>query len=210
MTKEEILEKIERAVIGCKKCRLYRTAGRPVPGEGNPNAKIIFVGEAPGFNEDREGRPFVGRAGQLLDELLREIGLKRTDVWIGNVIKHRPPDNRDPMVDELRACRPYLEDQIKAIKPKLIVTLGRFAMAQYLPDAKISEIHGKAYRVGEYAVLPLYHPAAALRAEAVLKELRSDFRKIVPAYKASLESLPRFGKAAVPEGGDSQMFLFAL
>ena len=209
MTKEEILKKIEQAVITCKKCRLYRTATKAVPGEGSPNAKIVFVGEAPGFNEDKQGKPFVGRAGQLLDELLREIGLKRTDVWIGNVIKHRPPDNRDPMVDELRACRPYLSDQLKAIKPKLIVPLGRFAMAEYLSDAKISEVHGKAYRVSEYVVLPLYHPAAALRSEAVLRELKADFRKIVPAFKANLESLPRWGKASAPEGGEAQMLLFS-
>jgi len=207
--KEEILEKIEKTVITCKKCRLYRTATKAVPGEGNPNAKIVFVGEAPGFNEDKQGRPFVGRAGQLLDDLLREIGLKRADVWIGNVIKHRPPENRDPMVDELRACRPYLSDQIKAISPKLIVPLGRFAMAEYLSDAKISEVHGKVFRVLEYAVLPLYHPAAALRSEAVLRELKSDFRKIVPAFKAPLENLPRWGKAAVPDGGEAQMLLFS-
>jgi DNA polymerase len=208
MKKEEILEKIEKTVATCKKCRLYRTASRVVPGEGSPSAKIVFVGEAPGFNEDREGRPFVGRAGQLLDDLLRDIGLKRSDVWIGNVIKHRPPDNRDPMVDELRACRPYLSDQIKAISPRLIVPLGRFAMAEYLIDAKISEVHGKTFRVLEYAVLPLYHPAAALRSEAVLRELRADFRRIVPAFKAPLESLPRWGKSEAPDGGDAQMLLF--
>lgn len=209
MTKEEILEKIEKTVNVCKKCRLYKTANHAVPGEGSLNAKIIFVGEAPGFNEDREGRPFVGRAGLLLEDLLRGIGLKRSDVWIGNVIKHRPPDNRDPMVDELRACRPYLYDQIRAIKPKLIVPLGRFAMAEYLPDAKISEVHGKVFRFLEYTILPLYHPAAALRSEAVLRELKADFRKIVPAFKMPLETIPRWGKSA-SEGGQAQMLLYNL
>ena len=190
MTKEEILEKIEKVVKSCQKCRLYKTAERAVPGEGNPHAKIAFVGEAPGFNEDKEGRPFVGRAGKLLDELLKEIGLKRSDVWIGNVVKHRPPENRDPMVDEIRACRPYLLDQIRSISPKLLVTLGRFAMAEYLPEAKISEVHGQAFRVNEYVVLPLYHPAAALRSENVSRELRQDFRRIVQGFKTSLDEIP--------------------
>lgn len=208
MTRDEILQKIEKTVLACKKCRLYKTASRAVPGEGSPGAKIVFVGEAPGYNEDVQGRPFVGRAGLLLDELLKSIGLKRSDVWIGNIIKHRPPDNRDPMVDELRACVPYLADQIKALKPQLLVTLGRFAMAEYLPAAKISELHGQAFRVGELVVLPLYHPAAALRSEAVSRELRSDFRKIAAVFKTPVEAIPRYRsnlEAATPE---NQMMLF--
>ena len=112
MNKIDLLLQIEKAVKKCKKCRLCRTATNAVPGEGNPNAKIAFVGEAPGFNEDKQGRPFVGRAGQLLDDMLKGIGLKREDVWIGNIIKHRPPENRDPMVDEVRACSPYLDAQL--------------------------------------------------------------------------------------------------
>lgn len=207
MTKEEILQKIEKAVVECRKCRLYKTASHAVPGEGNINAKIVFVGEAPGYNEDQQGRPFVGRAGQLLDELLRGIGLKRSDVWIGNIIKHRPPENRDPMVDELRSCRLFLSDQIRAIKPKMIATLGRFAMNEYLPEAKISEVHGKAFKVGEYLVFPLYHPAAALRSEGVMSELRADFRKMVSAFKAPPESFAIWGKLS-EDGGESQMPLF--
>ena len=209
MTKEEILEKIESAVESCRKCRLYKTATHGVPGEGNPQAKIVFVGEAPGFNEDREGRPFVGQAGRLLDELLEDIGLKRRDVWIGNVIKHRPPENRDPMIDELRACRPYLLDQIKIIKPKLLVTLGRFAMAEYLPNAKISEVHGQAFRVNEYVVMPLYHPAAALRSGNVARELKQDFRKIVQVFKTPPEKIPFYGEKKVG-GAEVQMMLFSL
>ncbi|MCL5003823.1 MAG: uracil-DNA glycosylase [Patescibacteria group bacterium] len=209
MTKDEILKKIEQAVVTCKKCRLYRTANHAVPGEGSLNAKIVFVGEAPGYNEDVQGRPFVGRAGNLLDTLLRNIGLKRQDVWIGNIIKHRPPDNRDPMVDELRACRPFLADQVRAINPKVIVTLGRFAMAEYLPEAKISEVHGQAFRVGEHVVIPLYHPAAALRSESVLRDLKEDFRKIVRVYKTKSEEIPRYKESEAP-AGESQMLLFNL
>lgn len=210
MTKEEILQKIEAAVRVCKKCRLCKTATHAVPGEGNPSARIAFVGEAPGYNEDQQGRPFVGRAGQLLEELLGSIGLKRRDVWIGNVIKHRPPENRDPMVDELRACLPYLNDQIKAIKPKLLVPLGRYAMATYLPEAKISEVHGRAFRVGEIIVLPLYHPAAALRSEAVASELRADFRKIVTVFKSPAEEIPRYQNRAPLGAPENQMMLFSL
>ncbi len=210
MTRDEILQKIEKAVIACKKCRLYKTANQAVPGEGNPQAKIVFIGEAPGYNEDAQGRPFVGRAGALLDDLLRLIGLKRADVWIGNIIKHRPPENRDPMVDELRACSPYLVDQIKAIKPRLLVTLGRFAMAEYLPDGKISDLHGRAFRVGELVIFPLYHPAAALRSEAVARELRSDFRKIVTVFKTPTEEIPRYHSKQEDGAPENQMMLFSL
>lgn len=210
MTREEILAKIEKAVLTCRKCRLYRTATRAVPGEGNPNAKIVFIGEAPGYNEDVQGRPFVGRAGALLEELLRSIGLKRSDVWIGNIIKHRPPDNRDPMVDELRACLPYLNDQVKALRPKLLVTLGRFALSAYLPTAKISEVHGKPYRVGEMIILPLYHPAAALRSEGVDRELRTDFRRIVKIFGMPLTEIPRYASVADSSAPENQMMLFSL
>ena len=209
MTKEELLLQIEKAVKSCRKCRLYRTAMKAVPGAGNPNSKIIFVGEAPGFNEDQQGLPFVGRAGKLLDEMLSEIGLKRADVWIGNIIKHRPPDNRDPMVDEIKACRPYALDQIKAIDPKIIVTLGRFAMDIFLSGAKISEVHGKPFRVSSRIIFPLYHPAAALRSDSVLRELKEDFRKLARASKLKEEEIPFF-KNDDNSGNSSQMNLFTL
>lgn len=210
MTREEILSKIEKAVLSCKKCRLYRRATRAVPGEGNPNAKIVFVGEAPGYHEDIQGRPFVGRAGSLLDELLQTIGLKRSDVWIGNIIKHRPPDNRDPMADELRACQPYLNDQIRALRPKLLITLGRFALSAYLPAAKISEVHGQPFRVLEMIVLPLYHPAAALRSEGVARELRTDFRRIAKIFETPLEEIPRYSSNSDTSVAENQMMLFSL
>lgn len=178
MNKLEILKQIEKAVENCKKCRLYKTATHGVPGEGNPNAVVAFVGEAPGFNEDKMGRPFVGRAGKMLDEMLKSIGLKREDVWIGNIIKHRPPDNRNPMADEVRACSPYLEAQLKAINPKIVVTLGKFALEFFDKEGKISRDHGVAKKVGNRIVYPLYHPAAALRNPAVEQILRKEFRKI--------------------------------
>lgn len=209
MTKEELLSQIEKAVKSCRKCRLYRTATKAVPGAGNPNSKIIFVGEAPGYNEDQQGLPFVGRAGKLLDEMLSEIGLKRADVWVGNIIKHRPVDNRDPMVDEIKACRPYTLDQIKAINPKIIVTLGRFAMDIFLSGAKISEVHGKPFRVSSRIIFPLYHPAAALRSDSVLRELKEDFRKLARASKLKEEEIPFFKNDDNP-GNSSQMNLFAI
>lgn len=195
MTKEDLLTQIAKAVQGCRKCRLYRTATQAVPGEGSAGARVVFVGEAPGFNEDQQGRPFVGRAGQLLEELLSEIGLKRPDVWIGNVIKHRPPENRDPMLDELRSCRSYVFDQIKAINPRIVVTLGRFAMEVFLPQAKISAVHGHPFRVSGRVIFPLYHPAAALRSESVLRELRSDFRRLPAVVKLQEEEIPVYGNS---------------
>ncbi len=203
MNKLDILKQIEKAVINCKKCRLCKGATNAVPGEGNPNADIAFVGEAPGFNEDKQGRPFVGRAGQLLDEMLRSVGLKRSDVWIGNVIKHRPPDNRAPMADEIRACMPYLDAQLKAINPKIIVALGRFALEYFDKDGKISRDHGVPKKVGNRIILPLYHPAAALRNPAVADVLRSEFRKIKDLLKVDPKTL----EGAIKKKDDRQVSL---
>ena len=126
-----------------------------MPGEGNPKAQVIFIGEGPGFNEDQQGRPFVGAAGLLLNELLKMIKMQRSDVWIGNVVKCRPPENRDPMVDEVRACTPYLDDQIRAIKPKVIIPLGKHALEHFLKDGKISRDHGVAKIYGNYVIYPV-------------------------------------------------------
>lgn len=147
-------------------------------GEGNINCAVMFIGEAPGFNEDVQKRPFVGRAGKLLDEMIIGIGWKRPDVYITNIVKRRPPDNRDPLPEEIESYRPYLARQIEIIKPKIIATLGRFSMNYFLPFAKISRDHGKIFTVDNYTVFPLYHPAAALRATSVLNELRDDFKKL--------------------------------
>ena len=178
MKNEEILGKIEKAVIGCKKCRLYRGAKNAVPGCGDSGAKIVFIGEAPGFNEDQQGKPFVGRAGKLLDDLLKSVKIERSEVWIGNIIKHRPPENRDPMVDEVRNCAPFLEEQLKVLKPKVIVTLGRISLEYFIKEAKISERHGSAILYKDKVYFPLYHPAAALRNPNIEKILREDFKKL--------------------------------
>lgn len=178
MQKEKIFEQLTKQIDKCRTCRLCKTRNKAVPGEGNLKAEVVFIGEGPGYNEDLQGRPFVGRAGDLLEGLLRIIGARRNDIWIGNVVKCRPPENRNPMVDEIRSCKPYLIEQLRIINPKLIIPLGRFAFEHFFPAGKISRDHGKAFRIGERIVLPLYHPAAALRSEAVLQQLKNDFRKI--------------------------------
>lgn len=182
----ELLTQIERAVATCHNCRLWRTATNPVAGEGNPKAKVMFVGEAPGYNEDKLGRPFVGRAGELLDRILLRHGLQRKEVYITNVVKHRPPDNRTPMKDEIRACLPYLLQQIKAVNPKVIVPLGRYALEVFVKDKTISEIHGQPFKVGNRVIFPLYHPAAALRSSAVSKILEKDFRDLPKILRGEL------------------------
>jgi DNA polymerase len=149
----------------------------------------MFIGEAPGFHEDREGRPFVGAAGKYLDELLAAIGMKREQVYICNVIKCRPPQNRDPLPEEMEACRPYLERQIELVNPSVIVTISRFAMARWFPDKKISEIHGKPKRVGHRVIVPMYHPAAALHQPSLRRVLEEDFKRI-PGILKELASLP--------------------
>ena len=150
------------------------------------NAKVVLIGEAPGYHEDRLGRPFVGRAGRLLDRLLARGGFTREEVFITNVIKHRPPDNRAPMKDEVRACLPYLLQQIKAINPRVIVPLGRFALEVFLQGKPISEIHGEPFKSGNRVIFPLYHPAAALRSKEVLRILEEDFRKLPKVIRGEL------------------------
>lgn len=182
------MEQIEKNVATCQRCRLCKFATNAVPGEGNIDSEVVFVGEAPGAEEDKQGRPFVGRAGKLLEQLLREIGYERRDVWIGNIIKHRPPENRDPFPDEVKACQPYLTMQLTAINPKVVVTLGRFAMYYFDKDGKISRDHGVVKKItvseiGEMAIYPIYHPAAALRNPELMTELRKDFRKIPDIIK---------------------------
>src|SRR4030042_2219340 len=182
MTKAVKLEKIASWVSECTRCSLYKGTTHPVPGDGNPDAKVMFIGEGPGFHEDQQGLPFVGAAGKLLDQLLQLIKLERKEVFIGNVIKHRPPGNRDPLPEEIEACRSFLDEQIQVIQPKIIVTLGRFSMTKFLPDEKISQIHGQARYVDflskRYIVIPMYHPAAALRSGKIMEEIKEDFKKI--------------------------------
>ena len=172
------LEKLAADIAQCQKCSLSRGRSHVVPGEGPADAKLMFIGEAPGFHEDRLGRPFVGAAGQFLEELLRSIGLTRDQVYICNVIKCRPPNNRDPLPEEIEACRPFLDRQIELIRPRLIVTLGRFSMARYFPNASISQVHGRAKKIGDVLYLPLFHPAAALHQPRFKAAIEEDFRKI--------------------------------
>jgi uracil-DNA glycosylase family 4 len=162
----------------CSKCVLHQGRTNAVPGEGAEDSAIMFIGEAPGFHEDRQGRPFVGAAGKFLNELLGSINLKREEVYITNVVKCRPPGNRDPQQDELAACEPYLERQIELIRPRLIVTLGRFSMARYFKGVNISRIHGQPKRVGDIIVYPMFHPAAALHQPRYRTMIEEDMQKI--------------------------------
>lgn len=187
MTNKDLLIQIEKNINKCRKCRLCETANLAVPGSGNPDSKIVFIGEAPGAQEDETGLPFVGRAGKLLDKLLEKINYERKDIWIGNVVKHRPPKNRDPLPDEIEACSPYLTNQLEIIKPTLVVTLGRFALNYFYNEGKISRDHGKLIQVKNYNVYPLYHPAAALRNSNLARTLALDFLKL-PEILKNLES----------------------
>lgn len=166
----------------CQRCPLYKSKTKDVPGVGSQNAKVIFIGEAPGKEEDLKGEPFVGAAGKFLTEMIEDLGWKREDVYIANALKHRPPENRDPLPAEIESCWPYLARQIEIIKPKLIVFLGRHAMQRFFPTLSISKVHGQAFRrewSGQNQVfLALYHPAAALYNGSMKNILRDDFNKI--------------------------------
>jgi len=168
-------------IAKCDACRLCKQRKRAVPGEGREDADIMFIGEAPGWHEDQQGRPFVGPAGQFLDELLQSIGLKRSEVYIANVVKCRPPSNRDPLPDEIEACRRWLDQQIEVIKPKVIVTLGRHSMARFFQGATISRVHGTGRRGDGMAYFAMYHPAAALHQGSLRATIMEDMLKL-PAF----------------------------
>jgi DNA polymerase len=172
------LNKVAAEVRRCTLCGLAASRKNAVPGEGPANAEIMLIGEGPGFHEDQQGRPFVGPSGQFLNELLASAGYKREDVFITNVVKCRPPGNRDPLPEEIQACAQYLDRQIAIIKPKVIVTLGRFSMAKFFPGAKISAIHGKAKRVDGRVVVAMFHPAAALHQPALRNAIEEDFSRL--------------------------------
>lgn len=183
MTKHEQLNKLNEEMKACSKCALRAECKQVVPGDGSAEAEIMFIGEGPGAKEDELGRPFVGAAGKFLDEMLGAINLKREDVYIANTVKCRPPQNRDPLPEEKEICWSWLLKQIKIIKPKLIVTLGRHSMEIFLPNYKISEIHGSAMRrnfpgIGKKVFFALYHPAAALYNGSMREILIKDFKKI--------------------------------
>lgn len=172
------LEVLAAEIAKCTQCLLHQGRTKAVPGEGAENADIMFIGEAPGFHEDQQGRPFVGAAGKFLDELLDSINLKREQVFIANVIKCRPPGNRDPLPEEMEACKPFLDRQIELLRPKLIVTLGRFSMARAFPKARISHIHGQPRKIGGVVYYPMYHPAAALHQPSLRRTVEEDMRRI--------------------------------
>jgi DNA polymerase len=168
---ENLKREMEEADLPLKEANL-------VFGEGNPNAAVMFIGEAPGFHENEQRRPFVGRAGQLLNELIKSIGWRREDVYITNIVKRRPPNNRDPLPEEIAGYQPFLAKQIEIISPQIIVPLGRFAMNYFLPFAKITRDQGKVFAVGQRLIVPLFHPAAALRSTETLEQLKNSFGKL--------------------------------
>lgn len=198
MEPENILEQVAREVATCPKCDLQYSRKKAVPGEGPANAEIMFIGEGPGFYENEQGRPFVGAAGKFLDELLAQIRLKRKDVFITNIVKCRPPGNRDPLPEEIHICTSnYLDRQIQAIDPKVIVTLGRHSMGLFLPDAKISNVHGQSFWIKGRLIVPMFHPAAALHQQSLRPSLEKDFgrlpdiiRKAIDAQEKSKEKPP--------------------
>ena len=173
------LAAIAAQIKNCTRCELYKGTTNPVPGAGDIHAEIMFIGEGPGLNEDKQGLPFVGRSGDYLNYLLNLIDLKRDSVFITNVVKHRPPENRDPLPDEIIACKSYLDEQIALIDPLVIVTLGRFSMARYFPNVKISQIHGQPRYADGRAYYPLFHPAAALRNPGLRRDMEADIRRLV-------------------------------
>ena len=193
------LSDLYQEIRSCQKCILSHGRTNAVPGEGPEDADIMFIGEGPGFHEDRLGRPFVGPAGNFLEELLGSIGLSREDVYIANIVKCRPPGNRDPQPAEIEACRPYMDRQIELIRPRVIVTLGRFSMQRYFPGASISRIHGRPKRVGNMIYYPMFHPAAALHQPRWRPLVEEDILKI-PDLLAKLEDL----EEAEPEPSQAQ------
>jgi DNA polymerase len=172
------LAAIAAEIQACRRCPLWKGTKQAVPGEGSGESGIFFLGEAPGQNEDLQGRPFVGAAGQLLDELLAGIGLDRTKVFITNVVRHRPPGNRDPLPDEVAACDVWLRQHLDALQPRVLVTLGRYAMGKFLPGESISRIHGKPRVVSGLTIFPMFHPAAALRSASLRPALVADFASL--------------------------------
>ena len=184
---KENLDNIKKEVLNCKKCGLYKTRTYPVFGEGNIKARIMFIGEAPGFNEDKKGKPFCGQAGKVLDELLGTIKIKRNEIYITNILKCRPPNNRDPNLEEIQACTPYLERQIKIINPEIICTLGNYSTAFILEKyglknqiQGISKLHGKVFEIKSLfhniKIVPLYHPAVATYNAGMKDILKKDFQ----------------------------------
>jgi DNA polymerase len=191
---KQVLTQVAGEVAVCTRCQLHFSRKKAVPGEGPSDAEVMLIGEGPGFYENEQGRPFVGAAGKFLDELLEKGGVKRADVFITNVVKCRPPSNRDPLPEELSSCSEYLDRQIAAINPRVIVTLGRYSMARFLPNVKISDVHGQTFMREGRMIVPMFHPAAALHQPALKTSVERDFARlsdyIAQARQASAKSAP--------------------
>ena len=190
----------------CTLCGLSEQRTNAVPGEGSSAADVMFIGEGPGSYEDRDGRPFVGPAGQVLDEMLSSAGLRRSDVYITNMVKCRPPNNRDPLPGEITACRKYLDRQIELLQPKVIVTLGRFSLAQFFPNESISRAHGRPRAWNGHTVMPMYHPAAALHQGNMRGAIEEDFRKLPEVIRASAAAPQEPPEPQAPEPEQLSMF----
>jgi len=197
----DTLDAVNREIRDCRLCGLAKDRRYAVPGEGPSDARIMFIGEAPGYHEDQQGRPFVGAAGQFLESLLKGIGLSRRDVFICNVIKCRPPENRAPLPDELSLCRPYLDRQLTLIKPQVVITLGRFSMEIVFKGVSITKIHGIARKIDGVTYIPMFHPAAALHQPKYRSLIEEDFARIpaILAEIARLEAPPPPPAAPEPE-----------
>jgi len=193
------LAELYRKIAACRDCEeLARTRTQTVPGEGPEKPQIVFIGEAPGYHEDQQGRPFVGQAGQFLEQLLNSIGLKRSDVYICNVIKCRPPNNRDPLPIEIKNCQKWLDQQLELLSPKMIVTLGRYSLARFFPGEPISKVHGKARKQDNIIYFAMYHPAAALHQQSLRQTIEADMLKIPPLL-VQVEPVEEVKKEDKPE-----------
>jgi len=194
-----VLAELYRKIAACRDCEeLARTRTQTVPGEGPEKPRIVFIGEAPGYHEDQQGRPFVGQAGQFLEQLLNSIGLKRSDVYICNVIKCRPPNNRDPLPMEIKNCQKWLDQQLELLSPKMTVTLGRYSLARFFPGEPISKVHGKARKQDNIIYFAMYHPAAALHQQSLRQTIEADMLKIPPLL-AQVEPVEEVKKEDKPE-----------
>jgi uracil-DNA glycosylase len=203
------LETVHAEVRSCTLCPLCQTRKLAVPGDGPANAEVMFIGEAPGYWENERGLPFVGQAGQLLEELLQGIGMRRSDVFIANVLKCRPPNNRDPLPEEVSACRPYLDRQLAIINPIVVVTLGRHSSARFFPPRAMRDMHGKPVKVGGMTAMPTYHPAAILRQPGLRKVVDEDFRLIVSLLEKGRVERVNAAPPVPPDPEATQLDLFS-
>ena len=199
MSDEQKLERLGKKIRGCTKCELHRARKNAVPGEGPTHAEIMLIGEGPGAREDEQGRPFVGPSGKFLDQLLEQAGVTRADVWITNVVKCRPPGNRDPLPDEVETCTSnYLQHQIEIVDPSIIVTLGRHSMGLFFKGAKITQVHGQMRKVDDRFVIAMFHPAAALHQQSLKSTILADFARLPELLK---EARAELGKSTPKEKG---------